>query len=165
MLRVPEANFLQGITSISGRDVQVNLLPPSPPTDNEPPQPPPASLLQKTRVNYVFWTTDVFFGQPSWLAQLNAVLWAKTFYEHFRLAERRPALAHAVLVSLISWSFSNSMLRYLFVDHAVPAMCPREVIVFGGRLGDPRARRGDRGSGFARALKKSQDVIVGVISF
>ena len=66
MLRVPEANFLQGITSISGRDVQVNLLPPSPPTDNEPPQPPPASLLQNTLVNYVFldnrcvfWTTDL----------------------------------------------------------------------------------------------------------
>jgi hypothetical protein len=41
---------------------------------------------------------------------------------HFRLAERRPALAHAVMVSLISWSFSNSMFRYLLVDHAVPAM-------------------------------------------
>jgi len=26
---------------------------------------------------------------------------------HFRLAERRPALAHAVMVSLISWSFST----------------------------------------------------------
>ena len=41
---------------------------------------------------------------------------------HFRLAERRPALAHAVMVSLISWSFSNSMFRYLLVDHAVRAM-------------------------------------------
>src|SRR5215467_2136911 len=27
----------------------------------------------------LFWTTDVFFGQPIWLAQLNAVLWAKPF--------------------------------------------------------------------------------------
>jgi hypothetical protein len=36
--------------------------------------------------------------------------------------ERRPALAHAVMVSLISWSFSNWMFRYFLVDHAVPAM-------------------------------------------
>jgi hypothetical protein len=41
---------------------------------------------------------------------------------HFQLAERRPALAHAVMASLICWSFSNSMFRYLLVDHAVPAM-------------------------------------------
>jgi hypothetical protein len=41
---------------------------------------------------------------------------------HFRLAERRPALAQAVMASLICWSFSNSMFRYLLVDHAVPAM-------------------------------------------
>src|SRR5499433_1892092 len=41
---------------------------------------------------------------------------------HFRLAERRPALAHAVMAPLICWSFSNSMFRYLLVDHAVPAM-------------------------------------------
>jgi len=40
----------------------------------------------------------------------------------FRLAERRPALAHAVMAPLICWSFSSSMFRYLFVDHAVPAM-------------------------------------------
>src|SRR5262249_29259023 len=32
---------------------------------------------------------------------------------HFRLAERHPALAHAVMASLICWSFSNSMFRYL----------------------------------------------------
>ena len=41
---------------------------------------------------------------------------------HFRFAERRPALAHAVMAPLICWSLSNSMFRYLFVDHAVPAM-------------------------------------------
>jgi hypothetical protein len=41
---------------------------------------------------------------------------------HFRLAERRPALAHAMMAPLICWSFSNSMFRYLSVDHAVPAM-------------------------------------------
>jgi hypothetical protein len=41
---------------------------------------------------------------------------------HFRLAERDPALAHAVMAPLICWSFSNSMFRYLLVDHAVPAM-------------------------------------------
>jgi hypothetical protein len=41
---------------------------------------------------------------------------------HFRLAERHPALAHAVMAPLICWSLSSSMLRYLFVDHAVPAM-------------------------------------------
>jgi hypothetical protein len=37
-------------------------------------------------------------------------------------------------------------------------------LVFGGRLGDPRTRRGDRGSGFARAWKQSQAVIVGGVS-
>src|SRR5262249_51204224 len=31
----------------------------------------------------------------------------------FRLAERRPSLAHAMMASLICWSFSNSMCRYL----------------------------------------------------
>src|SRR6516164_8151925 len=41
---------------------------------------------------------------------------------HFRLAERHPALAHAMMAPLICWSFSNSMFRYLLVDHAVPAM-------------------------------------------
>src|SRR6516225_12229783 len=41
---------------------------------------------------------------------------------HFRLAERHPALAHAVMAPLICWSFSNSMFRYRLVDHAVPAM-------------------------------------------
>jgi hypothetical protein len=41
---------------------------------------------------------------------------------HFRLAERHPALAHAVMAPLICWSLSSSMLRYLFADHAVPAM-------------------------------------------
>jgi hypothetical protein len=40
----------------------------------------------------------------------------------FRLAEWHPALAHAVMAPLICWSLSSSMLRYLFVDHAVPAM-------------------------------------------
>src|SRR5262249_43915258 len=40
----------------------------------------------------------------------------------FRLAERHPALAHAVMAPLICWSFSNSMFRYLLVDHAVPVM-------------------------------------------
>ena len=43
-------------------------------------------------------------------------------FRTFGLAERRPALAHAVMAPLICWSFSNSMLRYLLVDHAVPAM-------------------------------------------
>jgi hypothetical protein len=43
-------------------------------------------------------------------------------FRTFGLAERRPALAHAVTAPLICWSFSNSMFRYLLVDHAVPAM-------------------------------------------
>lgn len=43
-------------------------------------------------------------------------------FRTFGLAERRPALAHAVMAPLICWSFSSSMLRYLLVDHAVPAM-------------------------------------------
>src|SRR5262249_53396860 len=37
-------------------------------------------------------------------------------------------------------------------------------LAFGGRVGDPRARRGDGGSGFARARKQSQAVIVGGVS-
>jgi hypothetical protein len=37
-------------------------------------------------------------------------------------AERCPALAQAVMASLICWSFNSSMFRYLFVDQAVPAM-------------------------------------------
>src|SRR5262249_4661356 len=41
---------------------------------------------------------------------------------HFRLAERRPSLAQAVMAPLICWSCSNSMFRYRLVDHAVPAM-------------------------------------------
>ena len=45
---------------------------------------------------------------------------------HFGLAERHPALAHAVMAPLICWSFSNSMFRYLFVDHAVPAFSHAE---------------------------------------
>ena len=36
--------------------------------------------------------------------------------------QRRPALAQAGIAPLICWSFSNSMFRYLLVDHAVPAM-------------------------------------------
>jgi hypothetical protein len=43
-------------------------------------------------------------------------------FRTFGLAERRPALAHAVTAPLIYCSFSNSMFRYLLVDHAVPAM-------------------------------------------
>jgi hypothetical protein len=43
-------------------------------------------------------------------------------FRTFGLAERRPALAHAVMAPLICWSFSSSMFRYLFIDHAVPAM-------------------------------------------
>src|SRR5215831_18765912 len=37
-------------------------------------------------------------------------------------------------------------------------------LVFSGRLGNPRARRGDRGSGLARARKQPQAVIVGGVS-
>ena len=43
-------------------------------------------------------------------------------FRTFNLAERHPALGHAVMAPLICWSFSNSMFRYLLVDHAVPAM-------------------------------------------
>jgi hypothetical protein len=67
MLRVPETNFLQGITSISGRGLFPGLTAKPKATNRErPPQPPPASLLQNTLVNYaflnnrcVFWTTDL----------------------------------------------------------------------------------------------------------
>ena len=37
-------------------------------------------------------------------------------------------------------------------------------LVFGGRLDDPRARHGDRGSGLARGRKQSQALIVGGVS-
>ena len=43
-------------------------------------------------------------------------------FRTFDLVERHPALAHVVMAPLICWSLSSSMLRYLFVDHAVPAM-------------------------------------------
>ena len=43
-------------------------------------------------------------------------------FRTFGLAERHPALAHAVMAPVICWSFRSSMFRYLFVDHAVPAM-------------------------------------------
>src|SRR5262249_25270308 len=43
-------------------------------------------------------------------------------FRTFGLAERRPALAHAVMAPLICRSFSSSMLRYVLVDHPVPAM-------------------------------------------
>ena len=44
------------------------------------------------------------------------------FFAHLVWAERRPALAQAMMAPLICWSFSNSMFRYLLVDQAVPAM-------------------------------------------
>jgi len=49
MLRIPETNFLQGITSISGRDVQAifrRRRPSRVPLCDEPPQPPAAWLLR-----------------------------------------------------------------------------------------------------------------------
>jgi hypothetical protein len=46
--------------------------------------------------------------------------WCPEFFALLILAERRPAWAQAVTVSCV-WSFSSSMLRYLFVDHSVPA--------------------------------------------
>jgi hypothetical protein len=44
------------------------------------------------------------------------------FFAHLDWAERRPALAQAVMAPFICWSFSSLMFRYRFVDHAVPAM-------------------------------------------
>ena len=52
----------------------------------------------------------------------SARLVVSRIFRIFSLAERHPALAHAVMAPLICWSFSNSMFRYLLVDHAVPAM-------------------------------------------
>ena len=37
-------------------------------------------------------------------------------FRTFGLAERRPALAQAVMAPLICWSFSSSMFKYLLVD-------------------------------------------------
>src|SRR5215831_11842646 len=61
---------------------------------------------------------------PTWCVA-SGVSFAKVVSRIFRtfgLAERHPALAHAVMAPLICWSFSNSMFRYRLVDHAVPAM-------------------------------------------
>jgi hypothetical protein len=43
------------------------------------------------------------------------------FFAYLVSAERRPALAQAVVAPLICWSFSSSMFKYRLVDHAVPA--------------------------------------------
>jgi hypothetical protein len=69
MRRVPETNFLQGITSLVGGRFWAlfpGLTAKPKATQPRPPQPPPASLLQNTLVNYaflnnrcVFWTTDL----------------------------------------------------------------------------------------------------------
>jgi hypothetical protein len=58
---------------------------------------------------------------PECAGKVDAAVVSRLF-RTFGLAERHPALAHAVMAPLICWSFSNSMFRYLFVDHAVPAM-------------------------------------------
>src|SRR6516164_11457975 len=44
-------------------------------------------------------------------------------FRTFNLAERHPDLGHAVMAPLICWSFSNSMFRYLLVDHANRNKC------------------------------------------
>jgi hypothetical protein len=72
MLRVPETNFLQGITSISGRPL-CRLFPgltAKPKATNR-----EGHRSRHQRGFYkipssitLFWTTDVFFGQPIWLA-------------------------------------------------------------------------------------------------
>ena len=42
----------------------------------------------------------------------SARLVVSRIFRIFSLAERHPALAHAVMAPLICWSFSNSMFRY-----------------------------------------------------
>jgi hypothetical protein len=59
--------------------------------------------------------SEEYGGRYMWLV-------VSRIFRTFSLAERHPALAHAVMAPLICWSLSSSMLRYLFVDHAVPAM-------------------------------------------
>jgi UDP-2,3-diacylglucosamine pyrophosphatase LpxH len=44
-------------------------------------------------------------------------------FAHLFWAERHPSLAQAVMAPFMCWSFNSSMLRYRFVDHAVPATC------------------------------------------
>ena len=64
-------------------------------------------------------------GTPFELAldlRRDAALVVSRIFRTFNLAERHPDLGHAVMAPLICWSFSNSMFRYLLVDHAVPAM-------------------------------------------
>src|SRR5262249_19850046 len=75
--------------------------------------------LQITILWFAFFTLLCGFAQN--YTQL-LVFGSVQNLSHFRLAERHPALAHAVMAPLICWSFSNSMFRYLLVDHAVPAM-------------------------------------------
>ena len=69
------------------------------------------------------WVSVSSSGSASYaLSPIRASGGSVQNFSHFGLAERHPALAHAVMAPLICWSFSNSMFRYLFVDHAVPAM-------------------------------------------
>jgi len=59
---------------------------------------------------------------PKGVAREPQRLVVSRIFRTFNLAERHPDLGHAVMAPLICWSFSNSMFRYLLVDHAVPAM-------------------------------------------
>src|SRR5215831_13949868 len=59
---------------------------------------------------------------PGTAAAPAGTLVVSRIFRTFNLAERHPALGHVVMAPLICWSLSSSMLRYLFVDHAVPAM-------------------------------------------
>src|SRR5262249_10304033 len=73
--------------------------------------------------------------------------------------------ARASSVAGISKPSALAVLR--LIARSAPAPETRAApfgLVFGGRLSDPRARRGNRGSGLARAWKESQAVIVGGVS-
>src|SRR6476659_7750799 len=93
---------------------------------------PPANSLDLSKQQALETLIDYPIRQPgrqaaeiverqTWLllAAMNNSIVSRIF-RTFGLAERHPALTQAVMAPLICWSLSSS--RYLFVDHAVPAM-------------------------------------------
>jgi hypothetical protein len=96
----------------------------------------PLNAIHKRRLAWLAYrvTGSLFEGTPgyeAWRAFLQ-VLNTRDFVDEgvvsrvfrtFGLAERRPALAQAVMAPLICWSFSSSMFKYLLSWSTM--RCPR----------------------------------------
>src|SRR5262249_21631966 len=94
------------------------------------------------------WRWGLGAGQSAASKEEHAVV--SRIFRTFNLAERHPALGHAVMAPLICWSFSNSMFRYLLLDHAVPAMWRSLAAAVERRLTVRKCAAGSR-AGCARA--------------